>query len=70
MTSRERVMGACPLHELRTECWDGCLPERVAMAVVGRALSTYWWDRKRGMGVKRLALSESRVWGLPDGAAA
>ncbi len=49
----ERVREFCPLHEVRGECWAGCGPERYEFRRAARALSTYWFDRKRGMGVAR-----------------
>lgn len=53
----ERVAGACPIHEFKGECWSGCYVERVELAKIGRALSSYWYDRKNGMSIKRMPRS-------------
>ncbi len=58
MTDRadERVTEFCPIHNpLRGECWPGCAVERWEFRKAARALSSYWFDRKRGMGVLRAA---------------
>lgn len=40
----------CPVHSPAVgECWDGCLPERVALSRLAASFRQYWYARSCGI---------------------